>query len=84
MKGIRPCPYCGGEVEVVKLAHKKDEPNDVYRIECLSCRALVPRGLGFNGESKKEIKERIKQYNDFIAKHEVHFFIPTKRLPNRY
>lgn len=32
MQNIRPCPYCGGEVEVVKLDKKKNEKVQNYRI----------------------------------------------------
>lgn len=70
MTGVRPCPYCGGEVEMVKLvknakeiAENRPQP---YRIECRKCRALVARGQGFPIESMIEIRERIKQYNEHI------------------
>ena len=65
MKDVIPCPYCGGEVEVVKLVKKKQEKKDVYRIECKICHRLVVRGIGFPCE---EAEERIKQYEAFIAK----------------
>ena len=68
MKDVRPCPYCGGEVEVVKLVKKKQEKKDVYRIECKICHRLVVRGIGFPCETVKEAEERIKQYEAFIAK----------------
>ena len=66
MQGIRPCPYCGGEVEVVKLNKKRGEKKDFYRIECRSCRKLVVRGIGFPIETPKEAEERIKQYEKFV------------------
>lgn len=71
MKNVKPCPYCGGEVEVVKLIKTADEKRDhkpqPYRIECRCCKALVARGQGFPIESRTEIEERIKDYNNYIA-----------------
>ena len=66
MQGIRPCPYCGCEVEVVKLVKRKNETRSPYRIECLRCRALVARGKGFPNETKAESAERIRQYKQII------------------
>lgn len=70
MLGVKPCPYCGGEIEMVKLAMNAKERNEKkpqpYRIECRSCRALVARGQGFPIESKSEVKERIDQYEKYI------------------
>ena len=69
MLGVRPCPYCGGEVEVVKLIpvlHDKTE--EVYRIECKRCRRLVARGIKFPDETDAEGAERILQYKNYQAK----------------
>lgn len=70
MLGVKPCPYCGGEIEMVKLVMSEKEKNEKkpqpYRIECRRCRALVARGQGFPVESKSEVKERIDQYNEYI------------------
>ena len=68
MKNIRPCPYCGGEVEVVKLIQKKNEERQPYRIQCMRCRQLVARGEGFPIETISEAEERIKDYEREIAK----------------
>ena len=68
MEGVRPCPYCGGEVEVVKLIRRADEKKDVYRIECRKCRSLVARGNKFPIESAIEGKSRIDDYNEFIKR----------------
>ena len=62
MKNITPCPYCGGEVEVVKLIPKKTEKGDVYRIECRKCRMTVARGRKFEKENEYQGKKRIKEY----------------------
>ena len=62
MQNIRPCPYCSGEVEVVKLDKKKNEKVQNYRIQCKACKALVARGTGFPCETKKEAEQRIKEY----------------------
>lgn len=62
MKGLRPCPYCGGEVEMVKLKGRKTDKEPIFRIECYRCRKLVARGYGFPNETSKEVKERIEQY----------------------
>lgn len=71
MTGVKPCPYCGGEVEMVKLVktakEKEDKKPQPYRIECRSCRALVARGQGFPVESEKDIEERISDYEKCIA-----------------
>lgn len=70
MLGVKSCPYCGGEIEMVKLTinerEKEEKKPQPYRIECCSCRALVARGQGFPVESKSEAKERIDQYNKYI------------------
>ena len=66
MKGLNPCPYCGGEVEIVKLNKKKPKEKDLYRIECLKCRALTARGTGFEKESPKLAEERINQYKEIM------------------
>lgn len=68
MLGIRPCPYCGAEVEMVKLIKRKDEKRQPYRIQCKRCRALVARGEGFPVETLSDAEERIKDYNREIAK----------------
>lgn len=67
MKGIRPCPYCNGEVEVVRLSDGKFGKK-MYRIECRRCRRTVGRGLGFPNETIEEAKERIKQYEVILNK----------------
>lgn len=66
MLGVEACPYCGGEVEVIKLAKKEKEKFQPYRIECRLCRALVARGQGFPIESKSQAKKRIDQYEKYI------------------
>ena len=66
MKNIKPCPYCGGEVEVVRLPDYKGEKT--YRIQCMKCRALVARGTGFADETQEDSEERIRQYNDCMNK----------------
>ena len=66
MQGIRPCPYCGGEVEVVKLNRKPGDKTDFYRIECRSCRKLVSRGTRFPYETPDDGEERIHQYEEFV------------------
>lgn len=71
MKGVKPCPYCGGEVEVVKLGktaqEKKEKKPQPYRIECRHCHALVARGQGFPIESLSDMEERIRDYNNYMA-----------------
>jgi uncharacterized Zn finger protein len=66
MKELNPCPYCGGNVEVIKLVKREKEKKAPYRIECKKCHALVARGFKFEKESEEKGKERIKQYNDNI------------------
>lgn len=68
MKNIKPCPYCGGEVEVVRLANDKKTHRKMYRIECWRCRRTVGRGLGFPIESDEEANERIRQYEKVLDK----------------
>ena len=62
MKNIKPCPYCGGEVEVIRLANDKKTGKKMYRLECWGCRRTVGRGFKFEIESDADAKERIKQY----------------------
>ena len=66
MDGVLGCPYCGGEVEVIKLVKKKDEKKTPYRIECRKCRELVARGFGFAIESKEKQKQRIRDYEKYM------------------
>ena len=66
MQGLNPCPYCGGEVEIVKLNKKKAKDEPLYRIECLHCRKLVARGIGFPIESREKAEERIRQYDEYM------------------
>lgn len=68
MLNIRPCPYCGGEVEVVKLIKKPKEERQPYRIQCMRCRQLVARGEGFPIETMSEAEERINDYNREIER----------------
>ena len=70
MTGITPCPYCGGEVEVIKLCKKKGkEKKDPYRIECRKCRALVARGFGFPDEPEAQSKLRLKEYDEYMHRY---------------
>lgn len=66
MQNVKPCPYCGGEVEVIKLIRKKNEKTQPYRIECLRCRRLVARGQGFPIESYTDAQQRLKEYDEYI------------------
>lgn len=66
MIGIKPCPYCGGEVEVVKLSKKQDDISQPYRIECRKCHALVARGQKFPIETIADGKERIADYKKYM------------------
>ena len=69
MKGILGCPYCGGEVEMVRLADSKRTGKRLFRIECRKCRALVARGTKFENETEKDAKERIEQYDAIKMKY---------------
>lgn len=64
MIGVLGCPYCGGEVEVTRLADKGKEKQ--YRIQCLRCHALVAKGKKFPNESEKDGEQRIKEYEEYI------------------
>jgi len=68
MEGVRGCPYCHGEVEVVKLIKRKEEKLQPYRIECRHCHRLVARGQGFPIETITEAQERIKDYEAYMAR----------------
>ena len=72
MEGVRPCPYCGGEVEVIKLRKNEDEKKQKkpqpYRIQCYRCHAVVARGQKFPIESVSEGEERIRQYDEYMAR----------------
>lgn len=67
MKNIKPCPYCGGEIEMVKLNKKNKSEADMFRIECRKCHQIVARGQGFPIETLSEAEERIRDYNNYIA-----------------
>lgn len=70
MKGVRPCPYCGGEVEVIKLEmypeEKKAKAKQLYRIQCYVCHATVARGRKFPIESSYYGEKRIQEYDNYI------------------
>ena len=76
MKNILPCPYCGGEVEVVKLCLRKKETEYKYRIQCMHCKASVARGFKFDKESDTDGKKRIKQYEEELKK----YFAPVAKM----
>ena len=69
MLGLNPCPYCGGEVELVKLNKKKPKDPDLYRVECLHCRALTAKGKGFENERPKLEEQRIDQYKQIMKEY---------------
>lgn len=66
MLNILPCPYCGGEVEVVRLANKGR--NKQYRIQCMKCHALTAKGTKFEKESVSDGNLRILQYEQVLEK----------------
>ena len=70
MIGVKPCPYCGGEVEVVKLVknerERKERLPQPYRIECRHCHRLVARGRKFEIETVFEGEQRLKDYDAFM------------------
>lgn len=68
MQNIRPCPYCGGEVEMVKLIKRTNEKRQPYRIQCMTCKKLVARGEGFPVETLSDAENRIKDYNREIER----------------
>lgn len=80
MENVRPCPYCGGEVEVIKLRKNQDDVKknfQPYRIQCYHCHATVARGRKYPIESDREGEERIQQYQDYINR------VWNPRHPNR-
>ena len=77
MKNILPCPYCGGEVEVVKLCKKKNDTEFKYRISCMHCKATVARGYKFDKETDKDGKKRIEQYYKVL---ENYYAVPNYNI----
>lgn len=75
MIGVKGCPYCNGEVEVVRLNKKKGDTFQPYRVECLKCRRVAARSEGgFEIETPAKMKERIADYEVFIQ----HQLYPNK------
>ena len=84
MEGLNPCPYCGAEVEMVKLGKtqkeikeekeaksqkKKYTPKPTeFRISCKRCGKTVARGRKFDIETDKQGEERIQQYEAYIKR----------------
>ena len=66
MLNILPCPYCGGEVEVVRLANKGKQKQ--YRIQCMKCHALTAKGTKFEKETEDQGLLRISQYEQVLEK----------------
>ena len=66
MEGIRPCPYCHGEVEVIKLNKLKENDQPVFRIQCRRRKALVVKGRRYPVETVDEGEERIRQYEEIV------------------
>lgn len=66
MEGIVPCPYCDGEVEMVKLKARETERDPIFRIECRRCHQLVARGYSFPIETKEIEQKRIAQYEEIM------------------
>lgn len=67
MEGLKPCPYCGGEVELVKLNKKPGKPHFNYRIQCHRCKQTAIGNGGFPKETNMDAMERVQQYNDIMA-----------------
>jgi len=70
VRDVLPCPYCGGEVEVVRLRDRMDGKlkTKVYRIQCVQCKAVVPFGTKFPDESEEDGEKRIQQYDKHIER----------------
>lgn len=70
MRDVLPCPYCGGEVEVVRLKDKVEGKlkTKIYRIQCMQCKAVVPFGTKFPDESDEDGEKRIQQYDKHIER----------------
>jgi len=53
MDKLLPCPFCGGEAEILKENHGFGNPF-VYRSGCrtIDCRGLVTLALGQHSEKK--------------------------------
>ena len=70
MRDVLPCPYCGGEVEVVRLRDKVEGKlrTKIYRIQCMQCKAVVPFGTKFPDESDEDGEKRIQQYDKHIER----------------
>ncbi len=89
MKNVLPCPYCGGEVEVIKLElteqekKKKNLPPNPYRISCYQCKALVGRGFKFPDESDENGQLRIPQYEEFVKNESAPFSIQNSAFVGR-
>lgn len=66
MEGVRPCPYCKGEVEVIRMPDL--DKQKTYRISCKRCGALVVRGQGFPIETLSDAEDRINDYERFMEK----------------
>jgi uncharacterized protein with PIN domain len=64
MDGIRPCPYCNGEIEMKQLDNDPYDNHEVFSIRCKKCGAYVVKGQGFAGELKAEANERILQFKN--------------------
>ena len=62
MENISRCPYCGGKVEVIKLIKKPGEESQLYRLQCLRCKACVARGKKYPIETKEQGEQRIREY----------------------
>lgn len=69
MIGVKGCPYCGGEVEVIRLNKKKTDEFQPYRVECKKCHRVAARSEGgFPIESSLDMKERIQDYERYMEK----------------
>jgi len=65
MEGLRPCPRCGSEVEVIKCKDTKTK-KIYYRIQCYGCKYTVAKGFKYPEETDEEGKERIRQYHEYL------------------
>lgn len=67
MDKLKPCPFCGGEVELVDYTDKVYGFWD-YKIKCKKCRAYMDspstalvKGFGEDGVFRQERNEETKQ-----------------------
>ena len=65
MEELKPCPFCGGEANIIKNEHPRlHRPikNGLYHVECCECNVMIGYDTDYGGQFDTK-EEAIKAWN---------------------